>query len=256
MGTSWKMPSRPSCSTLMRSQRLLTSAGVSATASAKMCGCRRMSLSSMSWATLARSPAPSSPSMRASSTTCSSRSPSSPCSAREVAVGDGVGQLVDLLDGVADDVLRRLLAVPGALHAEHVDDALERDQLLAEQRVVEGVARRDGAKSSAGPRRSRRSAAPEAARRRSSRASCGPPSPTSATTTSPSAARRDERRRGPRRRPGRARAAGRRRGRRPPRRAPGARRRGPSERRRRRRRRGPAAKLRAPVRRRRRYTRA
>ena len=58
----------------------------------------------------------------------------------EVVAGDGVGELVDLLDRVGDDVPRRLLAVPRALHAEHVDDALERDELLPEHRVVEGVA--------------------------------------------------------------------------------------------------------------------
>ena len=62
----------------------------------------------------------------------------------QVAAGDGVGQLVDLLDGVADDVLRRLLAIPGTLHAQDVDDAFERDDLLAEQSIVERLAAGDG----------------------------------------------------------------------------------------------------------------
>ena len=59
---------------------------------------------------------------------------------RWVVAGDRVGQLVHLLDRVRDDVAWRLLAVPGALHAQHVDDALERDEFLAEQGVVEGRA--------------------------------------------------------------------------------------------------------------------
>ncbi len=63
---------------------------------------------------------------------------------------------MDLLDGIADDVARRLLAVPGALHAQDVDDALERDQLLAEQSVVEGRAGGDGEELG---RRGRRGAA-------------------------------------------------------------------------------------------------
>ncbi len=62
----------------------------------------------------------------------------------EVTGGHGVGQLVDLLHGVADDVARRLLPVPGALDAQDVDDALERHQLLAEKGVVELPTGRDG----------------------------------------------------------------------------------------------------------------
>ena len=67
---------------------------------------------------------------------------------------------MDLLHRVADDVARRLLAVPGALHAQHVDDALERDELLAEQGVVEGLARGDGEQleGAAGSRPARRAA--------------------------------------------------------------------------------------------------
>ena len=174
----------------MRSQRLLTSAGVSATASAKMCGCRRMSLTSMSCATLARSPAPSSLEHEGEQHDLQQQVAELAVLRAQVAGGDGVGQLVDLLHRVADDVLRRLLAVPRALHAQHVDDALERDELLAEQGVVEGLAGRDGDELDG--RRAGRAAAPEATRRRSSRASCGPPGPASATTTSPPAARPDE----------------------------------------------------------------
>ena len=184
-GTSWKMPSRPSCSRLMRSQRSLTSAPVFATASAKMCGWRRMSLTSMSWATLARSPAPALAQHEREQHDLQQQVAELAVLRRQVAGGDRVGQLVDLLHRVPDDVLRRLLAVPGALHAQHVDDALERDELLAEQGVVEGgaVGDGDGARGGAGgtePARRRRRPG-----RRSSRASCGPPAPASATITSP-----------------------------------------------------------------------
>ena len=205
----------------------------------------------MSAATLARSPAPALAEHEGEQHDLQQQVAELAVLRRQVVGGDGVGELVHLFDGVADDVARRLLAVPGALHAQHVDDALERHQLLAEQGVVEGGAggHGDERRALAGARRAgdaRAAARAPGAARAARRARRRPRRP-----------RRGRRgRRGPRRRPGRSRGGGRRRGRRSPRPGRGARRRARRGRRRRRRRRAPAAKLRAPDRRRRRRTRA
>ena len=159
-GTSWKMPSRPSCSTLMRSQRLLTSAGVLGDGVGEDVGVAADELDldvggdagEVAGAPLAEHEGEQHDLQQQVAELAVLR--------REVVVGDGVGQLVHLFDGVADDVARRLLAVPGALHAQHVDDALERHQLLAEQSVVEGGAR--GTVTTPGRRRRARSRRPRA----------------------------------------------------------------------------------------------
>ncbi len=88
---------------------------------------------------------------------------------RRVVVGDRVGQLVHLFHGVADDVARRLLAVPGALHAQDVDDALERHQFLAEQGVLEGGARGHGDEQRGARRHTRRAGGTRPQRARQAR---------------------------------------------------------------------------------------
>ena len=56
----------------------------------------------------------------------------------EVVLGDGVGELVHLLDGVRDDVARRLHAIPGALLTQDGDDAPQRDERLPGEGIGEG----------------------------------------------------------------------------------------------------------------------
>ena len=98
----------------------------------------------MSWATLPRSPASLLGEHHGEDHDLQEQVAELAVLRREVVAGDGVGELVDLFDRVRDDVLGGLLAVPRALDAQHVDDALERDELLAEQGVVEGGAVGDG----------------------------------------------------------------------------------------------------------------
>ena len=136
-GTSWKMPSRPSDSRLMASQVRRTSSGVSAWASPKMCGWRRTSLAWMPAATSPRSYRPSSSATLARKYTWKSRSPSSPRTG-VVATGrplvDGVGQLVGLLQGIGDDGLLSLLAVPGTFAPEPDGEVVQAAKLEDDRR--------------------------------------------------------------------------------------------------------------------------
>ena len=52
---------------------------------------------------------------------------------------DHLGELVDLFDRVGHDVHGALLAVPGALLAQHGRDVAQRDELLRDEAVVEGI---------------------------------------------------------------------------------------------------------------------
>ena len=61
-----------------------------------------------------------------------------------VPAGDGVGELVDLLDRVRDDVGGALLAIPWALLAQDRRDPAQREQFLGDEAVGERVTGRDG----------------------------------------------------------------------------------------------------------------
>ena len=106
-GTSWKMPSRPSCSRLMRSHSPRTSPAVSATASPKMWAWRRMSLVSISAATLPRSPACCSSSRQREEVDLKEHVAELAVLVVQASPADRLGELVDLFDRVADDVLAR-----------------------------------------------------------------------------------------------------------------------------------------------------
>src|SRR5919108_2859506 len=76
-GTSWKIPSRPSCSRLIRSQFSRTRPAVRASASPNTCGWRATSFAWIARATVSRSPSPRSASSSERKYTWKSRSPSS-----------------------------------------------------------------------------------------------------------------------------------------------------------------------------------
>ena len=109
------MPSRPSCSALIASQRSRTRPAVRASASPNTCGWRRTASRARARATSSRSPSPCSSSRSARKNTWKSRSPSSSRSFADRPGERGVGDLVGLLDRVRDDRASRLLAIPGAL---------------------------------------------------------------------------------------------------------------------------------------------
>ena len=127
-GTSWKIPSRPSCSVLSSSQRFLTARAESTSASPNTCGCRRIEL----LANRARH-------------CCKVALPALLEEQREeedleqeiaqlveqlLVVGRHrrVGHLVGLLDRVRDDRPSGLLAVPGAVAPQPLGELLEVDE--------------------------------------------------------------------------------------------------------------------------------
>ena len=117
-GTSWKIPSRPSCSDLISSQRSRTRPGVDASASPKTCGCRRTSFSCTPRATDSRSPA--SPLLEQQRQEVDLEEQITELAAElGIVAGDRrVGDLVGLLERVRDDRQRRLLPIPGAVATE------------------------------------------------------------------------------------------------------------------------------------------
>ena len=114
------MPSAPSSSAaaarspaLIRSHWRFTSPAVRASASPKTCGWRRTILEAIAACTSARSNTPASAASWAWSTTWSHRSPSSPGQLGRRAIGQGVIDLVGLLEEVLAQRLVGLFAVPG-----------------------------------------------------------------------------------------------------------------------------------------------
>ena len=94
-------------------------------------------------ATSARSPVPSSRQRRARKNVWKRRSPSSSTSFGRVALADGLGDLVGLLDRVRHDRRRRLLAVPGTVDPQPLRQPLEPDHRVGQEQVAQGVAAGD-----------------------------------------------------------------------------------------------------------------